>query len=470
MYGRTAAVAGLLTALVVGGCAANSEPSPASSAGTSDQTGRADRAYQYPPAPQVPTGALERGVADAVVELTGGLAGGRFDQDALNVIAASGDARLAWLVQDVLRFLRGGGEEAALLAAFDRLTGVDPRQDPSFADSSWRSVANHLLAWDLPAPPGYQQAKARIFLLVEPGWAPFFGDENTAIDWRLVTWGGVRMDQRRLRDPEPCRHACIPALDDPALTDAAGGSWYPDDAVVFGLVEGGAALALPKNIMEVHELVNLTLGGRRLGVPYCTLCASAQAYYLDELPDRFGDVVLRTSGLLSRSNKIMYDVRTWSAFDTFTGRAVSGQLHDLGIVLRQATVVTSSWGQWRQAHPDTFIVARDGGIDRIYPLDPLRGRDDAGPIFPVGEIDPRLPAQTQVVGVIADDGTPVAFDAARARAAIGRGQPVVAAGVELVADGGGLRAHTAGTHAPLVSHQAFWFAWSQFHPGTQLWP
>jgi hypothetical protein len=347
---------------------------------------------------------------------------------------------------------------------------VDPSKDPTYPNSQWRSVANHLIAWDLPAPPGYREAKARIYLLVEPGWAPFFGDEDADIDWRLVSWGGVGMDQRRLRDTTPCRNTCIPALDDPPLTNAAAGSWYPDDAIVFGIVEGGAALALPKNIMEVHELVNLTLGGRRLGIPYCTLCASAQAYYLDELPARFGDLVLRTSGLLSRSNKIMYDVRTSSAFDTFTGRAVSGQLREFGVVLTQVTVVTSTWGQWRRAHPDTLIVAQDGGIGRIYPLDPLRGRDNAGPIFPIGEVDSRLPTQTQVVGVIAPDGMPVAFDAAQARAALARGQPVTAGGVELVADGGGLRAVRAATTRPLVSHQGFWFAWSQFHPGTLVWP
>jgi hypothetical protein len=38
-----------------------------------------------------------------------------------------------------------------------------------------------------------------VFLLVEPRWAPFFGDEDADIDWRLVSWGRVRMDQRGLR-------------------------------------------------------------------------------------------------------------------------------------------------------------------------------------------------------------------------------------------------------------------------------
>jgi hypothetical protein len=50
------------------------------------------------------------------------------------------------------------------------------------------------------------------------------------------------------------------------------------------VVVNEAAIALPKYQMEVHEMVNLTLGGRELGIPYCTLCGSAQAYYVDTVP------------------------------------------------------------------------------------------------------------------------------------------------------------------------------------------
>ncbi|MCI0635881.1 MAG: DUF3179 domain-containing protein, partial [Actinobacteria bacterium] len=291
---------------------------------------------------------------------------------------------------------------------------------------------------------------------------------TSEIDWRLVAWGGVLIDDRRLGDPNPCFRGCIPALDDPALTSAADGDWYPDERAVFGVVVGGEAVAFPKNIMEVHEMVNITIGGRRLGIPYCTLCGSAQAYFLDSAPKDLGPLVLRTSGLLSRSNKLMYELNTKSAIDTFTGRTLSGPLQNAGVKLEQTTVVTSRWGDWRSAHPDTKIVAQDGGIGREYEDDPLGGRDDDGPIFPIGDVDPRLPVQTKVVGVIAPGEQPLAFPAADAAEALRTGSEVRVAGVELVADGGGLRAQTEdGTELP--AHEAFWFAWSQFHPGTELW-
>jgi len=237
---------------------------------------------------------------------------------------------------------------------------------------------------------------------------------------------------------------------------------------VFGVAIGGEAVAFPKNIMEDHEMVNITIGGRRLGIPYCTLCGSAQAYLLDSVRAGAAAPVLRTSGLLSRSNKIMYDLNTRSVLDTFTGRALSGQLQARRVVLEQATVVVSTWGGWKKAHPSTRIVAEDGGIGQEYPDDPLGGRDDDGPIFPTGDVDPRLPEQAQVVGVIAPGGGPVAFPADSARAALADGSRVVLRGVEVVGDGDGLRARTRdGDELP--AHEAFWFAWSQFNPSTALW-
>ena len=384
------------------------------------------------------------------------------------MVAASEDARLGWWVSDLLRFLQGTELQDPLVAAFERLTGFDPRGDPAFATSPWRAITNHLIAWDLPAPPGYQELKSRIFVAVEPGWAPFFADVDAAIDWRHLSWGGVLIDNRRLGDTAPCERGCIPALDDPALTPAADGDWYPDDRIVFGLLIGADEVALPRNIMEIHEMVNMTVGGRRLGIPYCTLCGSAQAYFTDTVPAGIAVPVLRTSGLLSRSNKVMYDLETKSVLDTFTGRALSGPLREAGLVLEQATVVVTTWGEWKSAHPATRIVAEDGGIGRVYPADPLGGRDDSGPIFPIGDVDPRLPVQLSVVGVIGPDGTPVAFPADQARATLAEGGEVVFGDIEVLADGGGLRVRVRGG-AELPAHQAFWFAWSQFHPETVVW-
>ena len=327
-------IAGVLVAtllLLAWGCAGDEERDVRAPAPTVPT-------YSFPDAPIVVRGPLGRRVEDALSRLLPDAAVGILDPEALNVIADSHDARLGWLVADLLRFYQGGLEERQLVAAFRELTRIDVRRDPHFSDGAWRAVADHLIAWDLPAPPRYRERKAQLYLAIEPGWRPFFADADSAIDWRLVGWGGVLIDDRSLGDRNGCVRGCIPALDDPALTDADGGDWYPDERIVFGVVVGDEAVAFPKNIMEVHELVNVTIGSRRLGIPYCTLCSSAQAYLVDSVPRGVEPPVLRTSSLLSRSNKVMYGLRSRSVFDTFSGRALSGPLQAAGVVLPQTTV------------------------------------------------------------------------------------------------------------------------------------
>lgn len=455
----------LAVSLSLAGCGSTA---PSAEPSTGEGAGTLDRLRTFPPAPPARVGPLTPDVASALYEIVESFRAGRLDAKALAAVGTTGDARIAWLISDLLRFMQGGESQHALVEAFRALTGVDPRADPAFANRSWTSLTDTLIAWDLPAPPGYRELKARIFLAIEPRWAPFFEDADATIDWRLVSWGGVFIDDRHLGATTPCSRGCIAALDHPRLTTAAQGDWYPDDRIVFGIEVGGEAVALPRNIMEVHELVNMNLGGRRLAIPYCTLCGSAQAYFRDSVPEGVEVPVLRTSGLLHRSNKVMYDLVTSSVIDTFTGEALSGPLQDAGVVLEQATVVVTTWAEWRAAHPLTRIVAEDGGIRFEYPLEPLGGRDDNGPIFPIGDVDPRLPVQANVLGVIAPDGTPIAFPVDLARAALRDGQAVTLAGVEVVGEAGGLRARVPdGDELP--AHQAFWFAWSQFNPGTLVW-
>ena len=437
---------------------------PSESAALRNQAG-----YEFPPAPSVPEGPLPELVQENFDTLFGGLAAGiGADVSVITEIGEAGDARAAWLLSDLLRLIGASEARNETILAFQTLTGVNLNDDPVSMRSIALSAADHMIAWDLPAHPRYEEWKGQLFLILDARWEPFFADTEADIDWRLIGWGGVRPDTRPLGRSSACVGGCIPALDDPVVTDASGGGWYPDDRLVFGVTVNGESRAYPKNMMEVHEMINDTLGDRRLGIPYCTLCGSAQAYFTDSVPDGIEIPVLRTSGLLSRSNKVMFDLNTFSVVDTFNGTALSGPLREAGVVLEQTSVVVSTWADWKEAHPDTTIIAEDGGIGRAYPLDPLGDRDADGPIFPIGNIDERLPTQEQVLGVFAADGTPIAFPVAAAREVLESGGDVLLLGVNVVANGSGLQALDA-DGAEIVGHQSFWFAWSQFNPETEVW-
>lgn len=371
------------------------------------------------------------------------------------------DPRLAWLVADGLRFIGRGDEVEALVEAGSALSGLDLDKG-----TAWLELNNHLLATDVEAPPGYAAWKRELFIAIDATWAPFFDDGGADIDWRYVTFGGVLADRRPFGSTDTCQ--CIAALDDPPAAAVDEVEWLDDGDAIIGLVVGDEVRAYPLHIMETHELVNDTIDGQRVTLAYCTLCGSGQAYRLDDVPPEFQPVVLRTSGLLNRSNKIMFDLGSRSMVDTFTGEARTGPWREAGITLDPITTVTSRWGEWRAEHPDTTVMTGIDGSGPDYPKDPLGGRDDGGPIFPIGELDPRLFPQTEVIGVTAGDGMAVAFPAVAARDELREGREVELGGVSLVLDGSGLRAVDA-DGADLVSHQAFWFAWSQFNPETALW-
>lgn len=452
--------------LFLGACTAVSEGPTTSepTVSTTEQSAPDDFGAAFADPPPVDTsGVLDPAIDNEIRALIASIEAGGFDAEALDAIGAGEDSRVAWFLADLLRFFQGGSEGAQTARIFAALTGVTPdtTESPAFVDAF-----NHLIAWDLPAWDGYGMRKGELYTNLEPAWQPFF-DDNVSIDWRWVTWGGVLIDDRPLGDPNPCERGCIPALDDPPTVSGLEVTWLTDSDVIFGVVHNGDALAMPRNQMEVHEMLNISVGGARLGIPYCTLCGSAQAYLTESVPDGFETVVLRTSGLLSRSNKVMYDLVTRSVFNTFTGEALSGPLGREGVVLDQVTVVASTWDSWLAEHPDTRVIARDGGLGRTYEPNPLGDRDADGPIFPVGPVDPRLDVHARVVGVVAADGTPIAFPVASATYALDTGDAVALNGYEVIADGGGLR--VVGPDGEVVAHESFWFAWSQFHPETLLW-
>ena len=417
---------------------------------------------QFGQPPAVPTGPfpdpLRRAVQTAFVESMTNSTWGPDQIKALDVIAQSGDPRIVWIISDLMRFVT----EPSLLATFGEAAGrLMGKKLPN--RNHWGVVTDHLIAWDIPAPPDYLAAKRAIFTSIIPGWDRIFVKGN--IDWRHVSWGGVLIDDRPFgKTDDSCN--CIPAADNPKVSTAAEATWLKDTDIVFGIGVNGEYRAYPRRIMEVREMVNDTLGGRDLGIPYCTLCGSAQAYFTDQLPNGIERPVLRTSGLLIRSNKVMYDVNTWSVFDTFLGNAVTGPLADKGLQLKQAPVVTTQWGAWKKAHPNTTVLVEALALGRDF--DFRNGRDSGGPIFPVGDVDPRLPVQEDIIGIITASGRPVAFQRSKAVLALTKGEDIKVENVQLVLDGGGVRAVDA-DGSPLGSHQAFWFAWSQFHPQTILW-
>jgi hypothetical protein len=164
----------------------------------------------------------------------------------------------------------------------------------------------------------------------------------------------------------------IPSIDAPKfVTTAEADQWLqPQEPVVLVQV-GDDARAYPLQIMTWHEIVNDTVGGLPLTVTFCPLCNTAIAFQrtLDGRGLDFG-----TTGRLRFSNLIMYDRQTESWWQQAGGDAIAGELAGRQLAFYPATTV--SWDEFKAAHPDGQVLARETGFGRDYGSNPYVGYDD----------------------------------------------------------------------------------------------
>lgn len=208
----------------------------------------------------------------------------------------------------------------------------------------------------------------------------------------------------------------------------------------------------------------------------------------------------------------MYDRHTNSLWHALTGEPVIGPLAHSGFRLAVLPATTTTWGEWRDAHPETRVLSVDTGFRRPY----LHHSDpgsayyeyfaDPGLMFPAFSLDERLRAKDQVlairfdgrakaymldslaaVGVLndtfADRGLVVVADRlSRAARAYDRGGHQFRTGEQArtLSDEFGALWHV--TESALVragptnerleripSHTAYWFGWFSFFPNTELY-
>lgn len=192
----------------------------------------------------------------------------------------------------------------------------------------------------------------------------------------------------------------VPALSNPDFVTVGEGDliWRPS-VRVLGVVINGEARAYPEPILWWHEIINDTLGGRRITVSYCPLTGSGLVF--DPVVD--GEfVTFGTSGLLFENNLVMYDRgKRESLWPQLNGAAVCETAAE-GQVLSLLPLVETTWTAWKQLYPGTTVLSRDTGHDRNYDVYPYGDYDDPDNqqlLYPQSFIDPRLPMKAMVYGV-----------------------------------------------------------------------
>jgi hypothetical protein len=203
----------------------------------------------------------------------------------------------------------------------------------------------------------------------------------------------------------------IPPIDDPQFeTIAAAQSWLQPQSPVLVVEIEEQARAYPLAILTWHEIVNDRIGDTPVAITFCPLCNSAFAF-----DRRVDDVVLRfgVSGNLRNSNLLMWDDRTQSWWQQFTGEAVVGAY--TGTVLRSYPALITGFGAFAEQYPQGVVLTRMTGVSRPYGQNPYQGYDQtANPFLFTGTLDPRLPATAHVLaGFIGGQGVAYPFDVLR---------------------------------------------------------
>jgi CheY-like chemotaxis protein len=254
----------------------------------------------------------------------------------------------------------------------------------------------------------------------------------------------------------------IPALDEPAHLAAESAPWR-DDEIVVGVTIGEQSRAYPLAVLVWHELVNDQLGGLPLLVSYCPLCGSAMVFdrRVAGAARRFG-----VSGLLYRSDLLMYDRESESLWSQIAARAVAGPALETRLTLLRSSMM--QWGRWKRLHPRTTVLSPRTGYSRPYGRSPYGDYAESSQLRFPAPVDRRYHPKTRTLGLRSSDGTARAYPS-----------------VELLRAGGSVEERFAShpvsirfdpksgefeTQAPedLEVIESYWFAWSAFHPDTSV--
>ncbi|NJL93762.1 MAG: DUF3179 domain-containing protein [Anaerolineae bacterium] len=133
--------------------------------------------------------------------------------------------------------------------------------------------------------------------------------------------------------------------------------------------------ALPEDepLTERRTMPSGSVRGVPVMLAYCTLCG-AGVLYDATLPDVVingesqGPTTLEfgSTGMLMRSNKLMYDRQTDTVWNALTGTPAWGPLAQAGVRLEVLPVVVTDWASWLAEHPNTSVLSLDTGFRRNY--------------------------------------------------------------------------------------------------------
>jgi hypothetical protein len=203
-----------------------------------------------------------------------------------------------------------------------------------------------------------------LLLLIQNANGQQLGEFNTNFEKRSI-------EIEELIDGGPGKDG-IPSIDNPGfVSQEEAADWLRGREPVISLRINGEAKAYPIQILMWHEIVNDEIGGIPVAVTFCPLCYSAIVF------DRRleGEVLeFGVTGLLRKSDMVMYDRTTESFWQQFSGEAIVGDYTGAFLTIVSSQLI--SFDQFRETYPNAYVLSRETGHRRNYGENPYAGYDD----------------------------------------------------------------------------------------------
>jgi hypothetical protein len=299
------------------------------------------------------------------------------------------------------------------------------------------------------------------------------------------------------------------AVHQPEFVPASEATYIQDDDILLGITSGNVAKAYPAGDLSQHGAVFDRVPDGPISVTWCGVCNTGIVFRAEVKGRTLHFQYDRMVG----ANEVQKDLETGSSWQQATGEAIDGPLK--GTRLEPYPAVRTTWAEWRKRYPDTMVLKPLPGYAELMPSRSKRIKDVTR-IGPEGApngalaLDKRLPPRETVAGLeVGRETVAYPFSALRlARVVNDRvgGQPIVVihqpssdttTAFDARAKGEVLQFQAANEDAssvidletrstwnayglclegPLKGTQLkqvilvpqFWFAWSQFRPGTRV--
>ena len=259
----------------------------------------------------------------------------------------------------------------------------------------------------------------------------------------------------------------IPAIFSPDYQPGAQAEFVRPDDLVLGITLNDQSFAYPLYILNWHEIVNDQQHGQRFIIVYCPLCGSGVAFTSRAAQQ---DLSFGVSGLLYNSDLVLYDKETESLWTQIDGKAIAGPL--VGTALEQLPLQVTTWQAWLADNPETLVLSESQGFTRNYRHQPFSGYEASEQLFfeVLRQAPKKFHTKEPVMG-IEINGQHKAYPFVTLRE---HGQEQF---VDRIA-GQSINIHWRATdnsaHATdadgndLVTTRAYWFAWYNFYPDTEV--